>query len=123
MVGKNGIRGFTLVELMVAMAVLAVLLTVAVPSFQQQIKKMRVASERSRMVVLLASLRQEAIKRNAQVRMCPSSDGATCGVVGGWSGGSLLFLDKNGDGAFDAGSDEMLRVSQAAKGNMLKNRV
>lgn len=73
-----GQRGFTLVELMVTLAVLAVLIGIAVPSFQNIIARNRLTSITNEMVAALQLTRIEAVRRNTRVVFCPTTDGATC---------------------------------------------
>ncbi|WP_146910609.1 GspH/FimT family pseudopilin [Arenimonas daejeonensis] len=76
----RGLRsaGFTLVELMITIAVLAVVLAVAVPSFQGVINRNRLVSAANEAVGVLQIARMEAIRRNARVEICPSTNGAAC---------------------------------------------
>lgn len=57
-------RGFTLVELMVTIAVAAILITVAVPSFQEIIKRNQVVAQNNELIALIHLARNEAIRRN-----------------------------------------------------------
>lgn len=79
--GRNtniGQRGFTLVELMVTLAVLAVLLGIAVPSFQNIINRNRLTAITNEVVGAIQLTRMEAVRRNSRVVFCPTTDGATC---------------------------------------------
>lgn len=66
----NRLRGFTLVELMVALAVLAILLAIGVPSFRQLIETNRAASQVNELIGALHTARSEAVRRNAVHRFC-----------------------------------------------------
>lgn len=70
--------GFTLIELMVAIAVLAITLAVAVPSFGALINSNRLVGQVNELVASVQLARSEAIRRNARVAVCGSSDGSTC---------------------------------------------
>lgn len=72
------LRGFTLVELMVAITVLGITLAMAVPSFQGLINGNRLVTHSNEMVASLQVARSEAIRRNARVEVCASSDGSSC---------------------------------------------
>ncbi|MEW6099583.1 MAG: GspH/FimT family pseudopilin [Pseudomonadota bacterium] len=68
-------RGLTLVELMVTLTVMAVLLGVAVPSFQDAIESSRLSTRANDLLRGLQTARSEAIRRNGAVRFCSSSAG------------------------------------------------
>ncbi|MGH6627967.1 MAG: GspH/FimT family pseudopilin [Burkholderiaceae bacterium] len=84
-------RGFTLVELLTTVAVLAVLLMVAAPSFNEAILSNKLASFSNNFVASAQLARSEAIKRNATVTLCRSADGATCATSGGWQQGWIVM--------------------------------
>ncbi|MEE4379215.1 MAG: GspH/FimT family pseudopilin, partial [Candidatus Competibacteraceae bacterium] len=81
-------NGFTLLELMVTMAIAAIVLTVAVPSFQGIILNNRIASHTNDFASSLNLARSEAVKRARRTVLCKSSDGATCDTSSaGWEQG------------------------------------
>lgn len=104
--------GFTLVELMITVIIVAVLLVVAVPSFYSIIKNNRLRTQADRLVTTFQLARSEAVKRNIDVIVCPSSDGSTC--AGNFAEGWLVFADLDGEGDLDTGGapDPVLRVDQ-----------
>lgn len=81
-------RGFTLVELMITILVGAILLGIAIPSFRTFIQNTRLSGEAGALVYSLTLARDEAVKRDASVEVCASSDGATC--TGTWSQGWIV---------------------------------
>jgi type IV fimbrial biogenesis protein FimT len=83
-------RGFTLIELMVTIMVLAVLLGLGVPSFREAALSSRVTSYANDLVASVQLARSEAIKRNAPVTLCASSDGTVCEDEGGWEVGWIV---------------------------------
>jgi len=91
--------GFTLVEMMMALLVLAVLLAVAAPGFYELIKNNRMLSQVYAMRAALNGARSEALAQRSFVTLCHSEDGATCG--GDWNEGYVAFVDADGDGAVD----------------------
>src|SRR5262249_29320276 len=82
--------GVTLVEVMFAVVILAVLVAMAVPSYRDASlnSKLNAISSSLHASVLLA--RSEAIKANAATTLCPSSDGAACDLGGDWEIGWIV---------------------------------
>ncbi len=103
-------QGVTLVELMVTVAVLAIIAMIAVPSFQNLIIQNRVTSITNDFVAALQLARSEAIRRGHSVTVCKSSDGTNCVTSGNtWEIGWIVFHDTNGNSARD-GSEPLVRV-------------
>lgn len=71
--------GFTLLELVITVAVLAITLSIAIPSFQGITNRNRLTAVANELSAALQLTRMEAIRRNARVTFCPSTDGAACG--------------------------------------------
>ncbi|WP_303638583.1 MULTISPECIES: GspH/FimT family pseudopilin [Stenotrophomonas] len=94
-------NGFTLVELMVTIAVVAILSTLAYPSFQSTIRSNRVTTINNEIIGLVNLARSEAVRSNRGGGICGSSDGSTCD--GTWSGGMLAFADADRDGQLSSG--------------------
>ena len=67
--------GFTLVELMVTLGVLAILVTLATPSFTSVINSNRLSSQANELVADIQLARSEALRRNRTVRLCRSTNG------------------------------------------------
>jgi type IV fimbrial biogenesis protein FimT len=80
-------RGFTLIELMVTIAVLAVLLGVGVPSFRSMIESNRLAAASNDLVTGLQFARSEAIKRGILVVLCARNAQDRCSIAPLWTSG------------------------------------
>jgi len=85
-------RGFTLIELMVTLAVLAILTMIALPSFRDTIRRNRVNSASNALLADLNYARTEAIDRGQVVTMCPSSNASSCTSGGtSWGAGWMTY--------------------------------
>lgn len=100
-------RGVTLLELIVVLAVSAILLTIAVPGFSALFHSNRLTGATNALVASLHLARSEAIKRGGRVVLCPSSTGSAC-AAGGWQQGWLVFHDANNNAQRDAGEAVVL---------------
>jgi type IV fimbrial biogenesis protein FimT len=80
-----------MIELMVSLTVLGVLAAIALPSFNDAFLSNRLASFSNSFIASAQLARSEAIKRNVPVRLCASSDGATCAAAGGWEQGWIVI--------------------------------
>lgn len=104
-------RGLTLIELMVTIAVLAILISIAVPSFTTMIRNNSSLALGEELVVALNYARSEAVKRGARVALCGSADGLNCG--GSWSDSWLVVVDgASSDTANAVSVDSVLRQWQ-----------
>lgn len=96
-------RGFTLVELMVTVAVVAIMAAIAAPSFTSLINSNRLTGVANELVATLQGARTEAVRRNERVVVCRSEDGTTCAGPGDLWPAWVVFADANSNGALNAG--------------------
>lgn len=106
--------GFTLIELMVTLSVLAILLTIGIPSLQMFIQNSRLQSQSASLMGDLNYARAEAVRLGSPVAVCASADGATCSGALTWETGWVVFNDIDVDNLVDAG--ELLRAAPALGG-------
>jgi type IV fimbrial biogenesis protein FimT len=109
--------GFTLIELMVTISLIAILLALAVPSLQNLVRKAQLRSTTQELAAALVYARSEAIKRGLPVTMCksanPEATSPSCSTDASWQTGWLVFVDRDEDRVADYGEvppDEALRV-------------
>ncbi|GAB3390636.1 GspH/FimT family pseudopilin [Lysobacter fragariae] len=114
-------QGFTLIELMVTITVLAIVLVAATPSFASIINGNRLSAAANETMAVLQEARMEAMRSNRRTVAClsanPNAASPSCGTANatGW----IVFTDANHDGSFGAG-DSLLRVaSLSSKVQML----
>jgi type IV fimbrial biogenesis protein FimT len=110
--------GFTLLEMVFVLAVIALLTTLAMPNMEGFVARNRLAAATGDMVTALATARTEAVGRNAPVTICASNAQATdCSDTASWEDGWLLFVDWNSNSDVDS-DDEVLEYNEAYKGDV-----
>ena len=95
-------RGFTLVELMITIAVLAIGSALAYPSFSSVLRSNRVATSTNNVIAAVNLARSEAIRNNRGGGICPSNAGTQCDGVD-WNVGYLAYSDADASGGWSAG--------------------
>ena len=88
---SNSTKGFSLIELIVTLAVASVVIALALPSFQRLMQSNRVAAIGDEFSSALTFARMEALKRSQRVSICASDDGVAC--TADWNDGYIVFVD------------------------------
>jgi len=111
-------HGFTLIELIVAIAVVAILSAIALPSMSNFLVKMRVDNEISEMQRLLLTARNMAINTGKNTTVCPLSSGSCSTDSTSWQGEISVFTNSDNSLATNntyAAPDELVKVKSAIK--------
>ncbi|MBF0470752.1 MAG: GspH/FimT family pseudopilin [Gammaproteobacteria bacterium] len=104
--------GFSLIELLVVLAIAGIFVTMAAPSFNEMVQNGKIDDSHNSLVAALIYTRSEAITRRQPMTLCRSSDSTSCG--GNWEDGWIAFVDIDGDASVDAGDgDQVVRLRQA----------
>ena len=104
-VKPNRSRGFTLIELMIAIALTGLLLSMAVPALDNFTTSARQTSAINDFVASMHMARSTAVTTNFRTTICPSSNGVNCETVS-WDDGWIVFADRDSDQAVD--NDEQI---------------
>jgi len=92
-----GQRGFTLVELLVVLVLIAVVLAGAVPAIDGLVREKRADGIERVFFTSLARAKQAAVTRRQRVALCPSRNGRACLPKGLWHQGWIMFVDADAD--------------------------
>jgi type IV fimbrial biogenesis protein FimT len=112
---QRELMGVTLMECLVALAIMAILSVLAVPSFRDLLVRRTVLVTAEALVDDLRFARTEALKRGGQVSVCSSANGLACSQSAVWVEGWIVFVDGGNTAEVD-GSDEILRVQTRQSG-------
>ncbi len=92
---------FTLVEVLVALAVALALIAAAMPSFRDWLAAYQLANHARHLADSMTLARTEAVRRGHRVNLCTSADRQRCAERAGWNSGFVVFVDVNRDGQVD----------------------
>ena len=103
---SNAVKGFTLIEMMITLSIAAILLTIAVPSYNTFSQNSKLTKQVNLLAASVSAARGEAPKRGGRVVMCqsenPTASNPECGGTSGtWTNGWIVFVDADSDGDRD----------------------
>lgn len=109
-------HGFTIVELIISIAVLGIITAIAMPSLNQLLVSMRVDNEISQIHRLVLSARNAAVSMENNVTLCPLNNVNTC--ANNWGSELSVFIDLDNDNIYEPANNEvLLKTKPAIKNN------
>jgi type IV fimbrial biogenesis protein FimT len=111
--------GFTMVEMIITVALVSILLTIGIPSFRFVTNSNRIAGEINGLLGDMQFARSEAIKEGVPVTVCVSSNGTSCSgaATATWQNGWIVFSDLNSSKTVNTGAgDVIFRVQKTFPG-------
>lgn len=109
-------RGFTLVELSVAFAIVALVGALAFPAFGDWIAAYQLGNQARQLAEAMTRARTEALRRGERVNLCKSPRLDRCADTGGWADGFLVYVDADRDGQIGDGEALLASVAGATGG-------
>lgn len=104
--------GFTLIELIITIALAAILMVVAVPSFIEFQRNAQLSDAVSNFISAVNTTRANAMKQGLNTYLVPNSASA------GWSSGWMVYADSDWNKAYDASTDEVVLRHEALSGDV-----
>lgn len=113
-------KGLSLIELLVTLAVLAILLTLSLPGLGDRRGKIEGEKVMAELTAAISMARASAVDHNLMVTLCRSDDGLHC--QGSWKDGSIIFTDENEDRIVNGNDRLLYRTSAMQIGGTLRFR-
>lgn len=107
--------GFTLIELMATIAIMAFIIIIAAPTYKELTISSEAAAQANSLLGNLNHARSEAAKRGMKVVVCKSANGSTCDTVAanGWEEGRIEFVDVDGDNIRTVATEALISAQPA----------
>jgi type IV fimbrial biogenesis protein FimT len=112
--------GFTLIELIVALTIAAIVIGIGMPSFGSFMRGAKISTTTNDYVFSLHKARSEAVKRVTGTGLCPSVNsmtaGATCATGTSYASGWIVYADENNNKQQDGGEEILHRMEARTNG-------
>jgi len=112
-------KGFSLIELLIALSILYIITSIAIPSMTNTITSLRQSGNLSTLFSQLQLARSKAILNNQTLIMCKTKDFKACDPDSEWSDGWLIFADKNNNKQFDENENLVYRQHRLKRANKI----
>jgi type IV fimbrial biogenesis protein FimT len=124
MAKRHGIGGYSLYELVMTLALTALVLTLGLPSFGSLLADKRLRAETDALFHAMHLARKSSVVRRREVSLCPSSDGESCDAGTDWSNGWIVFVnvDRDGPPQVDRGETVLERHRVDGRVRIVANR-
>jgi type IV fimbrial biogenesis protein FimT len=116
-------KGFTILELMIVMALVGILAAAAAPYLGDIIKNNRIKSTMYELLNSINIARSEAVRQKVQTVLCrsadPTADPPVCGgTTNTWTTGWLVYADDDGSSGYSSTNDTLIGIGNAATGDL-----
>ncbi|MGJ8581158.1 MAG: GspH/FimT family pseudopilin [Psychromonas sp.] len=98
---KKHLRGFTLIEMLITIAIAAILLTIVVPSFNSIIESSKERATRDTLASAVYTAKQQSQSERVNVYLCATADGASCKNTTDWGSDWLIYQDDDSSGDYN----------------------
>ena len=112
------VAGFTLLELIVTVALFSIITAAVVPSMSSFYQRNKIAGIVNNHIAAMQLARHTAVSENVFVVMCPTKDMLNCDSD--WSGLKMVFVDEDNDGALD-GNEEIIGSADMVNDYFIKS--
>jgi type IV fimbrial biogenesis protein FimT len=103
--------------MLIALAVLAIVLTVVAPNVQSILAKNRTTSEINELSAVIQFARFTAIDQSSTAVICPSANYSTCGT--NWNQAKIVFVDSNSNNTRDTSEPLLMTTTAVASSNTM----